>query len=362
MKYLHVFIFIITFSTASAQIKYYDAKNFPLYGKVSNETETVFERLPAALKTIVRPDVWELGKNTAGLYLRFKTNSTSISLKWEVTLNRTMDHMPATGIKSFDLYRLVNGKWDFVNVARTNTNSLSTESKIISNMDHSEKELLLFFPLYDGVKSLMIGVDEGSSLSMPKVDLPNHKLPAICYGTSILQGGCASRPGMVFTNILTRWYNKEFINLGFSANASLDYEIAELIASKESSLIILDFMANVNSKIIEDKLEKFHSIIREKAPYTPILLVEMTYFPQMGSDLKFRKVVEDSNNSLAMVYKKLKKKGDKNLHFVPAENMIGNDNEGTVDGVHFTDLGYMRYAEHLKKFINKHIKGDYKSL
>src|SRR5690606_27833803 len=133
-------------------------------------------------------------------------------------------------------------------------------------------------------------------------------------------------------------------------------EIAELIGSKESSLIILDFMANVNANIIEEKLEKFHAIIREKNPNTPILLVEMAFFPIIGSDLNFRKTVEDSNKALALVYNKLKKNGDKNLHFVPAKGMIGLDNEGTVDGVHFTDLGFMRYAEFLKKYIKKYIK------
>src|SRR5690606_5786765 len=124
------------------------AKDFPLSGKISENTESRYERLPRELKTTVRSGLWDLGKNTAGLYIRFKTNSTSVSLKWELTLNSIMNHMPATGIKGFDLYRLVDGNWDFVNVAKPNPNSLINETSIVSNMDDSEKEFLLFFPLY----------------------------------------------------------------------------------------------------------------------------------------------------------------------------------------------------------------------
>ena len=36
-----------------------------------------------------------------------------------------------------------------------------------------------------------------------------------------------------------------------------------------------------------------------------------------------------------------------------SKNAIGDDNEGTVDGVHFTDLGFLRYADFLiDRFID----------
>ena len=143
---------------AAAQLTYHSADSFPLFGKISEQTETRYERLPATLRDQSRPPVWGLGKNTAGLYLRFKSNSTSIGLKWTLYQNRMMNHMAATGIKGFDLYCLKDDKWVFVNSARPEVNSMANEAVIMANMDTTGKEFMLDFPLYDGVVDLQIGV------------------------------------------------------------------------------------------------------------------------------------------------------------------------------------------------------------
>src|SRR3546814_867423 len=152
---------------------------------------------------------------------------------------------------------------------------MTNEALIIANMDTTYKEFMLYFPLYDGVVDLQIGVDSLAILAPPSIALPVADKPVVCYGTSIQQGGCASRPGMAHLNILSRWFNREFVNLGFSGNAKLDYEIAELIGDRDASLIVLDFMPNVNVQLIEERLEKFYRIVRRKAPHTTILFVKI---------------------------------------------------------------------------------------
>lgn len=340
---------------ANAQLKYYDAHGFPLYGKISNQTETRYERLPTHVKSLTRTPVWNLGKNTAGLYIRFVSNTSSVSLKWSLYENRIMNHMTPTGIKGFDLYCYLNNKWEFVNSARPKSDSMDNEAMVISNMNKDEKEFLLYFPLYDGVTSLQIGVDSTAVIFQPEHNLFGNNKPVICYGTSILQGGCASRPGMAHTNILSRWLKTEFINLGFSGNGQLDYEIAEIIAEKEASLIILDFMPNVSVKQIEEKMEKFYGIIREKLSDVPILFIENPVFPQGRFDLHMQNVVKEKNIALNKVFSKLQSKGEKNIRLIPSAGMIGVDNEATVDGVHFTDLGFMRYAEYLYPILNQYL-------
>jgi hypothetical protein len=224
-----VAVWLLWASPASGQLKYQSADALPLYGKISEQTETRYERLPAALRTVSRPPLWALGKNTAGLFLRFRTNSTTIGLKWTLYANCVMTHMTPTGIKGFDLYYFENGAWHFVNSARPAANAMDNATTVVSNMDGSEKEMMLYFPLYDGVTALQIGIDSAAFIVPPALPVPTREKPVICYGTSILQGGCASRPGMAHTNILSRRFNCEFINLGFSGNGQLDYEIAELI-------------------------------------------------------------------------------------------------------------------------------------
>lgn len=339
----------------NAQLKYYSADAYPLYGKISDQTETRYERLPVHLRSVTRPPVWELGKNTAGLYLRFSSNTTSVGLKWTLYQNRIMNHMTPTGIKGFDLYCLQNGKWEFVNSARPDTNSMENIATIISHMQSDEKEFMLYFPLYDGVTSLEIGIDSTATLAFPKQETTDNRKPVICYGTSILQGGCASRPGMAHTSILARWLGYEFINLGFSGNGQLDYEIAELIAGKEASLIILDFMPNVNVTQIEEKMERFYNIIRKKAPGTPILFIENPVFPQARFDTSMYRVVKEKNEALHKAFARLLKNGEQDIYLIPSAGMIGTDGEATVDGIHFTDLGFLRYAEYLYPILKEHL-------
>jgi len=344
---------ILFFSTfTSGQTKYYDAAQFPLIGKITNETETRYERLPSNLKDKTRPRVWQLGKNTSGLAIRFRSNSTTISAKWDLYENASMNHMTATGIKGLDLYAWDKDHWQFVNTGRPT--SKTNVQPIIANMSPDEREYLLFLPLYDGVNSLSIGIDSVATIQQPVLNYPDTKKPVVCYGTSITQGGCATRPGMSYSNILTRKFNREFINLGFSANGQLDYEIAETMAKRHDvSLFVLDFIPNVTLQQLKEKMSSFVRILRKENPETPILLVESVTFPHSYFDQSIRNVVIEKNNALRDEYKRMKQQGDKNVYYLSTDNLLGNDGEATVDGIHLTDLGFERFSEKLYKAIKK---------
>lgn len=334
-----------------SQIQYYDANQFPLLGKISENTETRYERLPACLKDVTRPGVWNLGKNSAGLAVRFKTNSTQIAAKWEVLNDLYMNHMSATGIKGLDLYVWDKKKWTFVKSARPT--GKHNEVVVIENMKSLEREFMLYLPLYDGIISLNIGIDSTKTISSPSLPYPSSKNPIVVYGTSITQGGCATRPGMAYTNIIMRRMNREFINLGFSGNGKLDYEIAELIAKKNNaSFIVLDFVANASSEQIQEKTIPFVDIIRKSIPDAPILLIETTIFQNALYDQKKYAELIDRNKNLMIQYEKLQNKY-KNIFYLSAEDMLGSDGEATVDGCHFTDIGFLRFSEHLFEEIKK---------
>ena len=144
-------------AVANAQTIYHDASAFPLLGKATESTLTRYERLPDSLQNISRKPLWDLGRNSAGLAVRFRSNSTSISAKWEVRNNMSMNHMTPTGIKGLDLYCLQDGKWIFAGSGRPQ--GKINKATIVSNMLPEEREYLLYLSLYDGVTSLSIGVD-----------------------------------------------------------------------------------------------------------------------------------------------------------------------------------------------------------
>jgi len=353
-QYRLILLLVILFPTVilCGQTKYYDAAQFPLIGKITNSTETRYERLPAYLKNTCRPPVWDLGKNTAGLAIRFRTNSKSISAKWDLYENRYMNHMTATGIKGLDLYAWEKNHWQFVNSGRPD--GKSNEKQIIANMTPDEREYLLFLPLYDGVTALSIGIDSLATILQPALGYPETKHPVVVYGTSITQGGCASRPGMAYTNILERKLNREFINLGFSGNGQLDYDIAEVMAKRhDASLFILDFIPNVNMQQIKDKTAKFVEILRKENPKTPILFVESVIFPHSYFDKSMQNVLVEKNNALQEEYKNFKQKGYRNIYYLSSDNLLGKDGEATVDGMHLTDLGFERFSEKLYKAIKR---------
>ena len=337
---------------------WYDAATLPLYGKARQDTKEIYERLPAEFEGRSRDAVWYLGRNSAGLYVRFSSNASAIWLRWSAKFGNHMNHQTLTGTRGLDLYVLTDkGEWRFMASGRPTLDSKDCEQKVIGAMEPKWREYMLYLPLYDGLTKLEIGVDREAVVEAPKVDLPRCDKPIVMYGTSILQGGCANRPGMAHTSILSRRFNREVINLGFSGNALLDLEIAELMASVEDPAIyVFDYVPNAYDYLIREKGEQFFRIVRDAHPDVPILFLEDPYFGHYEYDAGIKAEVDKKNAAQWELFCKLKKQGEKNIWYLKSDDMVGHDNEAFVDGIHFTDLGMMRYADWLAPHIRKHMK------
>lgn len=338
------------------KIVYTDASEFPVYGKISEKTNERYERLPSELENVSRKDVWRLGRSSAGLYIRFRSNTTSMRVKWQSTFDNEQNHMTDLGTRGLDLYALVNGEWRAVAPVRPTRKGVN-EWTIIRNMLPEQREYMLYLSLYDGVKSLEIGVDEGAYIGQPEVASPSTEKPIVMYGSSILQGGCASRPGMAYTNIIGRRFDREVFNLGFSGNARLDMEIAHLMASvKDPGAFVLDFVPNSSDKLINEVAEKFFRVLRDAHPDVPVIFVEDPIFPRSAFDTKLHEEVVGRNIAMTQLFKRLKKAGEKKIYYVSAKKMLGDDGEATVDGSHFTDVGALRYVENIMPALKKALK------
>jgi len=332
-------------------IEYYGIESFLIEGTAIADSlkESPYDRLPVSYKSIVREPVWDLSKNSAGLSIRFNTNSSLIRVKWKVLNDATMNHMTETGIKGVDLYFNNSGFWQYVGSGRP-YEKIENNQLIIENMKPEMREYNLYLPLYDGIEELEIGID---SLSLIEKPLKSTKKPIVFYGTSITQGGCATRPGMAHTNIISRKLGIECINYGFSGNGRMEAEIATLIADIDARFYVIECMANVSKDQIKENTIPLVNIIRDKHPKTPILFVENIMFESGYLN-------ETVYNELILEDKELKHQlnimahnGIQNLFYLASKGAIGNDHEGTVDGVHFTDLGFSRYAEYLINYFKK---------
>ncbi len=350
-RYLFLFIFsglqylcIAQDTTATNSVKFYGKEYFLIEGTAipESEKESPYDRLPASYKEKVREPVWDLSKCAAGITARFKSNSTSILLKWEVLNNFNMNHMPATGIRGVDLYCRVGDSWQYVNTAKPGKKQ--SEARLVSNMTAEMREYKLFLPLYDGIVSIEVGVEENSVIEKPS---PSKDRPIVFYGTSITQGGCASRPGMAHTSIISRKLNQECINLGFSGNGRMEKPIAELMAYMDASMYVVDCVPNMTQEHLKTNMLPLVEIIRSKRKLTPIVFVEGTIMEKSFLDDSLRKELNDKNALLRQLFQKLVENGYRDIYYIESEGALGDDHEATVDGVHFTDLGFLRFADFL---------------
>lgn len=334
---------------------YHSLRELPLLGTLAPDASVPYTRLPDSLRTIARKPVWELGQNSAGLVIRFRSDASDINLCWLSSNNSYMSHMSPTGSRGLDLYVLgEDSVWTTLGCARPNRHGVLTDAEVMRGMEPRMREYMLYLSLYNGVDSIAIGVDSAANVLPPSVDLPRRGKPVVMYGTSILQGACASRPGLAHTNILMRELQREVVNLGFSGNALLDPEIARFMAQADASLFVIDAAPNCSPDLIDKRLEDFIAILRASHPATPILLVGSPVFPATRFKPALKALVEDKNKRIGAIYKRLSEK-DANIHYFEGADVLG-DNEFTVDNTHFNDAGFAFYADAILPVIKQLIK------
>jgi hypothetical protein len=322
---------------------WYDASLLGIEGKGWLKTESDYDRLPQKAKASVRAPVWQLSRHSAGIYVRFATDADSIHIRWTLTEKELdMPHMPATGVSGIDLYArdLTSRKLIFCQNGRPT----GITNKVMFSLPASD-EYVLYLPLYNGVKHLEIGIPKNMMLAKLEQSSPSETI--VFYGTSITQGGCVSRPGMAATSIVGRQLKTPVINLGFSGNGRMETEIAELLSEIDPAIYIIDCLWNMTSNMVVERVEPFIKILRLKRPATPIILVE---------DSSIKNVPTTNGNILRKIYAKLKAQGDDNLYFLPNTGMLGDDRDGTVDGVHHNDLGMARQAEVFIRYLEPILK------
>lgn len=335
----------------TSDLVWHAADTLPLFGTLVHGDSVTYCRLPQSLNGKIRDDLAALGRNTAGMYIRFASNASAIGASYK-TGAFNMDHMTPTGVHGLDLYTLDDdGHWTTLGSGRPGIRDTHPRMVIIQNMEPRMREYMLYLPLYDRCDSLYIGTDSAATVIFPHIDSPRKDDYIVMYGTSILQGGCASRPGMVFTSILGRMLDRQVMNLGFSGNGRLDPEIADLIACSDPSLVVIDVCPNVrDAAMLEERLTPFIATIRRRHPVLPILVVGSPMFPVARFDKKTYNDLRSKNIYLERFFSV---NTDPNLHYFPGENVIGNDYECTVDNYHFTDLGFQHYAEKLYPVIKR---------
>ncbi len=326
------------------KINYSPAQDLQVVGKIT-PTSQVFHRVD----TVDFPGLPDAVKNrvvqSAGLAIAFKTNSPAIYAKWCTAGKTASATMTAVAYRGLDLYIKRNGKWQYAGVARPRENQDCASTTIIEGMDNGEKECLLYLPLYDETTRLEVGVDEGSILQAGAYPFNKRVL---VYGSSIAQGASASRSGLAYPARLSRETGMDFLNLGMGGSAKMEKEVADMIASFRADAFVLDCVPNSSPAQVSQRTAYLVETIRKKHPKAPIIVMQSVIRERGYFNLESGERVKQQNENIRQEVAKLIQKGVTNLHFIPADDFLGHDHEGTIDGTHPNDLGFDRMIQVIK--------------
>ncbi len=326
---------------------------FEIGGFAWFDRDKEFRRLPSELvseKSPLNDGAKELSWCSSGAMVRFRTNSRDIAVKAGLLNKSMLPYMPLSGRSGFDLYLKTGEGFKFHgNLRPSYENPDFVEAAFGQVIGTEMRECVIYLPLYNGIKSMEIGLSPEAKLLAP---LPfKYPNPILFYGSSITQGGCASRPGNAYTHFLTRWLDAGMINLGFAGSGRGEPAMAECISSLNLSAFVMDYDHNApDLEHLSNTHEVFFKTIRKKQAELPIVLISKPDFnsDNMKINSKRRKVIRKT-------YSNAIKSGDRNVYFIDGETLFGKDNRDacTVDGCHPNDIGFLRMAENILPILKK---------
>jgi len=324
------------------RLEWMDAHEIGIEGQGWRDTVAPYDRLPAKAETVVRNVVWNSSRSATGMCVHFRTDAPRIHARWQLR-NAALGeaNFPVAGFSGLDLYGDDRGTWRWVGCTK-DVAGQAPECCVVDGLDGVERGYRLYLPLRNPVDKLEVGVPAGARLQpIP----PSMEKPLVFYGTSIVHGAYGSHAGVVYPAILGRRLHKPVINLGFSGNASMEIELAELLAELDARAYVIDALPNMDLGLVNERTETFVRALRDRRPQTPVVLVED--FPRTNSWIKpqTRDGIAEKCRRFREIYEALVDEGMKGLCYVDGRELVGLDGEASIDGTHPSDLGYMRMAD-----------------
>ena len=331
-------------------VLWYDVHDepFSLHGFcMPQKADDIFRRLPEDVAMATSEGVHTLSMHTAGCRVRFKTNSPYVALHVELGELHPMDHMALTGIYGFDLYIRVDGEYFYRGTFRPSVKRERVYEGLV-NLPEGTQDVTIHFPLYNGVDKVFVGVKEGSDILAPTPY--THELPVVYYGSSITQGGCASRPGNAYPAMISRMLDCDHINMGFSGRCKAEDTMEKFFESLHMSVFVYDYDHNApTADFLRATHEKFFLALRKARPDLPIIFVTCPDYYLHES------VRSECYDIIRTTYQHALAAGDTKVGFVDGRAIFEGffKNDCTVDGCHPNDMGFMFMAEKIGKEVEK---------
>ena len=319
---------------------------FDIYGLYRTKETGEYIRMPEEIAAQVNEGVRDLNLNTAGGRIRFRTDSPYVTVKVELRTVYKASHMPFTGALGMDLY-VYDGEEDLYKGSFIPPfEKPERYESVVHFPDAKMREITIHLPLYSGIKELWIGLDKDADVQHGKKYRPIK--PILYYGSSITQGGCASRPGNNYSAAIARETNVDFLCLGFSGSARGEQVMVDYLAGLDASIFVCDYDHNApDAEHLEATHLNLYQCYRRINPLTPIIFMSR---PDICSgdceNIRRRDIVYQT-------YRTALERGDKNVHFLDGFQLFAGRrrNDCMVDGIHPNDLGFFRMAEAVGELV-----------
>ncbi|MBQ8850133.1 MAG: hypothetical protein IJ011_07380 [Clostridia bacterium] len=337
-------------------VVYYDVKEAPfeLYGFYDPKGQDVFKRIPDDVAEATSVGVAGLYKCTAGGRVRFSTDSDCVVIRAKEPHIHRMYHATLQMSAGFDMYidDPASGESVFYDIFKPPYDMTDNFTAMVTFHSKETRYITINFPLYGEVGELSIGLCEGATVEEGAKYINEH--PVVFYGSSITQGGCASRSGIAYEAIVSRRLNIDYINLGFSGNGKAEDAIVEYMTGLDMSVFVADYDHNApNVEYLAATHYKMYERIREAKPDIPYVMISRPDFLKRGTDMRDsvlrRRVVLDS------FHKAYIENGDRNVYFIDGEGFFNGEfaDCATVDGTHPNDYGMVCMANTIGNALRK---------
>jgi len=328
--------FVVETSVEREGLCFFDVEKGPFKICGVFKENGMFRRIPETVAQTVNEGVYSLHTHCAGGRVRFVTDSPYVVIKAGIVPCK-MGHFALSGSCGFDMYSKVDGKNFYEGTFVPPFDVEDGYESVIDLRGVCEKEFTINFPLYSGVTYLYIGLQEGSVLR----EAPEYGIstPVVYYGSSITQGGCASKPGSSYESILSRRFDCDYINLGFSGSGRGEDEIVDYIKGLNMSLYVMDYDHNApTSEHLENTHYRMYERIRAVKPDLPILMLPRPMYYLTEDE-------ERRNEIIYTTYLRAKAQGDNNVYYISGRKLMEKvEDNGTVDNCHPTDSGFFSMA------------------
>ncbi len=326
---------------------------FDIYGLYEPKSYGSYTRVPDEVTEKLSVGMQFFAKDTAGGRVRFTTSSKYIAISVKQPL-RYLRNMCYCGSSGFDVYIDGEKNSKFYKSFIPPFEHNGEWKGIIRFPNKKTRSITINFPLYNHVDEVKIGLQKSATLDHGKEYA--IKNPIVHYGGSHIQGASANKPGNAISHFLSRRFDADFVNLGFSGNAIGELEMAEYIASLNPSLFIMEYDHNApNADWLRKTHYPFYQKVRELRPDLPIIMVSKQdfyncsyYVKKQSENVERRKVIIEN-------FEKAKATGDQNVYFIDGKTLLSGDfrEDCTIDGCHPNDLGFYRIAKKFITFIEK---------